>query len=202
MTSVRSGLGSGFLAFWAQHAQPGTLLIDLLGQIGELRLQLVDDLFLIVLLEEIGDSLESMFGQFVGYILALAFLKISLKTLLDFVESFLIVEKTLNFSCKLVRKNSLVVFAAHDLHVNGVVGVSDKAVRSFDLILGGVLGVLRGSLLLLCTGCILVDDLFILNLEMLQLRPLDLAIVDLYLADHASLLRKLLQGGIQVFHLG
>jgi len=143
LTGDRSSLVGCFLAFGTQRVQPSSLLIDLLGQIGKLRLQLVDDLFLFMLVEEIGDSLESVFGQFVGYLLALAFLEIGLKGLLDFHESFLVVKKTLNLSCKLVRKNSLVVLAVHDLHVDRVVEVSEEAMRSFHLVLGGVLGVLR-----------------------------------------------------------
>lgn len=170
------------------------------GQISDLRLDIVVDLFLLILLEEIDDSFESMFRQFVGDLHCLIILKIGLKGLLELFESFLIIKKTLNLRSKLLRKNSPVILSAHDLHIDCEVEVSEEAMSGFHLVLGSIHRVLWCSLLL-NFGCIFVN-LSILNLEMFDLRLLDLAVSNQYIAEHASLLLELLQGGSQVFHLG
>jgi hypothetical protein len=72
-------------------------------------------------------------------------------------------------------------------------------VSGFHLVLGDFLGVLWRGLLL---GDDSLVNLCFFSLEVLELRLLDSAVGDLNLAEHASLLRELFQGGSQVFDLG
>jgi len=80
-----------------------------------------------------------MIGQFCRDLCGLIFLEIGLKSLLDFFESLLIIEKTLDFCGKIQRKNSFVILTVHHLHIDCVVEVSEEAVSGYHLVLGCLL---------------------------------------------------------------
>lgn len=135
-----------------------------------------------------------MIWQFVRNLFGLTFFQISLKSFLDLFESRLIVKKTLNFSREFLRKNSFVIFSAHDLHVDSVVKISEQAMGCFDLLFGRVLWVFWSLFLSLF-------DFIVSWLDVLELRFLDSGVGDLDLSKHASLLGELSDRSLQFLDL-
>lgn len=166
----------------------------MLGQIGDKSFELLDDL-LLILLSEFGNTGESLLGELFRNLLRLLLLAAGLESLLDLIKSLFVLKQTLNFSLKLLRKNSLVILFGHGLDVDGVVEVPEQSVDSLGLLLGCFLGVL-GRLLL---------RLFSLGLNRLEVPELvlvDSLVGDLNLPEYPSSSGDLAKRSNQFLNLG